>query len=139
MIARVVDYKVGLCRSRNDKNDTPVRTLDLTVQCPDEPAIKHVFLHFFRKRQDALGFVNTVAHNVVAALPLEDFDLTRELLGGEEAVFFAFIADAEGELVWAEVTTADTPLRAHHLGQERQRERQEVPLKIMGAAVDGTN
>ena len=135
MIARVVDYKVGLCRSRNDRNDTPVRTIDLTVQCADEPSIKHVFVQFFRKRQESLGFVNTMANNVVATLPIDDFELARELLSGEEPVSFAWMADIESNLVWAELTTADTPLRAHHLEEERRTD----PAALVGAAREGAN
>ena len=61
------------------------------------------------------GFVNTMRDSVFAFLPLDDFDLTCELLRADDDVFFASIADAEGNLVWTEITTAETPLRAHHV------------------------
>lgn len=114
MIARVVNYQVGLCRGRKD---SPIRTLDLTVQCSDDPSVQRVFLRFYDNVQASLGFVNTVRDSVFAFLPLDDFDLTRELLRGDDDVFFASIADAEGNLVWTEITTAETPLRAHHVAK----------------------
>lgn len=112
MIARVESYKVGLCRG---PKDAPIRTLDLYVECQADPAVHHVFLRFYEKHQDTLGFINTVKDNIIVFLPLEDFNLTRELLEGPDDVNVAWIANQDGTLVWAELTTADTPLRAHHL------------------------
>jgi hypothetical protein len=45
--------------------------------------------------------------------------LTRELLSGNTDVFFAWLSNAEGELVWAEITTSEAPLRAQHLSHKR--------------------
>ena len=111
MIARVENYKVGLCRG---PKDAPMRTLDLNVECNADPAVHRVFLRFYERRQDTLGFINAVKDNIVVFLPIEDFDLTRDLLEGPDEVYVAWIANQDGTLVWAELTTADTPLRANH-------------------------
>ncbi|MDX2022845.1 MAG: hypothetical protein SF187_21610 [Deltaproteobacteria bacterium] len=112
MIARIESHKVGLCRG---PKDAPIRTLDLSVACEADPGVRKVFLRFYERKQDTLGFINAVKDNVIVFLPLDDFALTRDLLDGPEDVFVAWIANQEGTLVWAELTTADTPLRAHHL------------------------
>lgn len=114
MIARVENYKVGLCRG---PKDAPIRTLDLNVECQADPAIHRVFLRFYERRQDTLGFINTVKDNIVAFLPVDDFDLTRDLLEGPDEVFVAWISNEEGTLIWVELTTADTPLRAETLAE----------------------
>lgn len=112
MICRVTNYQVGLCRGAKD---SPIRTVDLTVECTDDPAFKHIFMRFYERPQDSLGFVNSVKSNVLAFFPIQDFDLTCKLLEGDDDVFFAWIADTDGTLVWTEATTAQTPLRAHHV------------------------
>ncbi len=116
MIARIRNFQVGLCRG---KRESPIRTLDLAVECRDDPGVQRVFLRFFEKKQESLGFVNTVKDNLVVFLPVEDFALTRDLLQGPVDVFFAWTSDVEGNLVWAEVTTAEEPLRAPALASSK--------------------
>lgn len=112
MIARICNFQVGLCRGQKD---AAIRTVDLFVECDDDPNVRRVFLRYFDKKQDSLGFVNSVKDNLLVFLPLEDFELTRQLLAGDAEVYFAWIADVEGKLVWAEITTAQEPLRSCHL------------------------
>ena len=75
MIARVSNFKVGVCRG---KNEGPIRTMELAVTCRDDPGVRRVFLHFFERKPATLGFVNRSTDSVVCFLPVADFDLTPD-------------------------------------------------------------
>jgi len=109
MIARVKNFKIGLCRGRREG---PVRTMDLFVESEHDPALHRVFIHFMEKKPSDMGFVNRVNESVVVFLPVSDFELAKELLSGPTGIFFAWTEDSDGALVWAELTTAEEPLRA---------------------------
>lgn len=112
MSASVLSYKVGICRGQREG---AVRTVDLEIEDPDLPQIKHVVIDFFTRPSERVGFLNREAGTLALAMPATDFDPMYELLRAEETLYFNVIVEpGDDVVVWASLSTSEDSLRSPH-------------------------